>query len=394
MKQIAAKEYLTALMILATPFFTIGLAEAEVSGLIRGKLINQSLNQKGVENLEVKLYQFFEDKASDISRIRTDKTGLFVFEGINSDKDRAYYTSVRYKKVDYFSQMLNFAKDTNINLDLTVFEPTHQAKDIHTKMHHIVVENFNDALEFKEIMIVENKGNKVYVGDRNFKSSRNATLRISLPKETDNVQLLSPSLIKSGAGLIDTSEIMPGTKKIMFSYRINSARSYYKFEKDFHLNTDKFNIIVPENGIKVRSDQLEIRGPAENSGKRFYYLSGENLSAGSQVVLELALSTANNLFKWDIIGLVAFVFGTAFTYKFMRGRKHRQDNEEQKGAEPERISDDMNLIDERLKVLQAIAELDDQQDLGAINPQELNRKRRVLKQRAVEITKILQSRDK
>jgi hypothetical protein len=108
---------------------------------------------------------------------------------------------------------------------------------------------------------------------------------------------------------------------------------------------------------------------------------------------ELALSTANNLFKWGIIGLVALVFGTAFTFKFMRGKKYQQNKEEQKAAEPERISDSMDLIAERLKVLQAIAKLDDRQDLGSLNPQELNRKRRVLKQRAVEITKILQSRD-
>jgi hypothetical protein len=73
----------------------------------------------------------------------------------------------------------------------------------------------------KEIMILENKGNKVYVGVRVFKSGRNATLRISLPKEAINVQLMSPSLIKSGAGLMDTSEIRPGTKKILFSYQIN-----------------------------------------------------------------------------------------------------------------------------------------------------------------------------
>ncbi len=84
MKQIVAIAYLTALMTLAIPFFTIDLAEADLSGLIRGRVINQSLNQKGVENLEVTLYQFFKDKASEISRIRTDKTGLFVFEGINS----------------------------------------------------------------------------------------------------------------------------------------------------------------------------------------------------------------------------------------------------------------------------------------------------------------------
>ena len=384
--------YLTALMILATPFFRIDLAEAQLSGLIRGRVINQSLSQKGVENLEVTLYNYFKDKASEISRIRTDKAGLFVFEAINSGKDRAYYTAVRYKKVDYFSQMLNFDKDTNINFDLTVFEPTQQAKDIHIKMHHILVENFNDVLEFKEIMIVENTGNKVYVGVQDFKSGRNATLQISLPKEAINIQLMSRSLIKSGAGLMDTSEIRPGTKKILFSYQINSARSYYKFKKDFHLNTDKFNIIVPENGIKVRSDQLEIKGPAENSGQRFYYLSGENLSKGSQVVLELALSTANSLFKWGIIGLVALVFGTAFTLKFMRGKKYQQDKEEQKVAEHERISDSTDLIAERLKVLQAIAELDDRQDVGSINPQEFNRQRRVLKQRAVEITKILQNR--
>ncbi len=48
MKQIVAIAYLTALMTLTIPFFTIDMAEADLSGLIRGRVINQSLNQKGV----------------------------------------------------------------------------------------------------------------------------------------------------------------------------------------------------------------------------------------------------------------------------------------------------------------------------------------------------------
>jgi hypothetical protein len=384
MKQMTAFAYLLIFMIFVAPSASGAEAEDAAPGVIKGTVRNKTTDQKAMSGIEVRLFQRIEDQASEIDYTQTDETGGFVFRGINTDKNRAYHALTRYKNVAYFSLMQSFQQNNEINLDLVVFEPTDQNTDIRIKMHHVLMETLKDGLAFREIMIIENKGDKTYVGSKTAGSDRRETLRVSLPAAAIDVQFMNPTMENTEAGLIDTAAIIPGTKRILYSYLINPSNSAYKFEKDIYLNTDRFDFIFPEKGIQATSDQLEIKGPSENSEQRLFYLAGENLNQGSKIVVDLNRPKTHSYFKLIISGLVALVVAIGFALPLIKKRNHgRAENEE------DFYPTEMNRSDQRRAVLQAIAELDDQFESGEINASTYHMQRAEMLTNAKELTKQL-----
>lgn len=363
-------------------------AEELPPGEIKGSVLNKTLNGARVKDLEIILYRYKENKGAEVARTKTDPNGSFLFQGLNRDKRIPYYASAKYKEVDYFSEMTHFLEKKELSFDLSVYEATDQNKDIHIKMHHILLEtdnNTKDTFVVREIMIVENQGNKTYVGSKEVQPGKKETLRISLPKNAKNIQSIFPMAVNPWGGFSTVTAFSPGAKRIMFSYTIKPGGADYKFEKNLYLKTDSFNFIFPENGIQAKSDQLIYKGPTPNSDQGFSYLVGKNMTGESKIVIRLSLPSTDNLFKWVIAGLVMALVGTGFVLSLLKGRKHRAEKE----ADPAQKPRQMTLAEQRQKMLQSMAELDKQHDAGQIGSDKYESQRRVLMEKAVEITKIL-----
>jgi hypothetical protein len=370
-------------MFFFSSFSTLSVAEENPTDVIRGSVINKTLNGNRAEGLEIILYQFIEDKTVEINRTKSDRTGSFAFQGINIDKKNIYYTSTRYKEVDYFSEMLPFQEDKELILDVIIYDTTNQDNGLHIKIHHILLERYNNAYRIQEIMVVENPGDRTYVGFHEIQPGTKETLRVSLPREAINVQSMDPFVMNLDGAFSNTAGIKPGTKRIVISYMINPKNPNYKFGKDINLETKKFNIIFPAEGIQVRSNGLEIKGPTENAGKLFYYLSGENLTKGSKIVVELSLSQAKNLFKWIIPGLVTILVATGFALPFIM-RKYRKDE-----TLWQTNIEELDLTEQRQALLQAIADMDDLFESGKINPKAYHTERAELITKVKELSKQL-----
>lgn len=363
-------------------------AEELPPGEIKGSVLNKTLNGTRVKDLEIILYQYKENKGAEVARTKTDPNGSFFFQGLNRDKRISYYASAKYKEVDYFSEMIHFLEKKELSFDLSVYETTDQDKDIHIKMHHILLEtdnNTKNTFVVREIMIVENQGNKTYVGSKEVQPGKKETLRISLPKNAKNIQSMSPMTVNPWDDFSIFNAFSPGTKRIIFSYTIKPGAVDYKFEKNLYLKTDSFNFIFPENGIQAKSDQLIYKGPTPNSDQGFSYLVGKNMTGESKIVIRLSLPSTDNLFKWVIVGLVMVLVGTGFVLFLIKGRKHRAE----KGDDAAQKSSQMTLVEQKQKMLQSMAELDKQHDAGQIGSDRYESRRRALMEKAVEITKIL-----
>ncbi len=363
-------------------------AEELPPGKIKGSVLNKTLNGTRVKDLEIILYQYKENKGAEVARTKTDPNGSFLFQGLNRDKQISYYASAKYKEVDYFSEMTHFLKKKELSFDLSVYETTDQDKDIHIKMHHILLEtdnNTKDTFVVREIMIVENQGNKTYTGSKEVQPGKKETLRISLPKNAKNIQSMLPLAVNPWDGFSIVTAFSPGTKRIIFSYTIKPGSADYKFEKNLYFKTDSFNFIFPKNGIQVKSDQLIYKGPTPNSDQRFSYLAGKDMTEKSKVVIRLSLPSTDNLFKWVIAGPVMVLVGTGFVLFLIKGRKHRA----KKGDDPVQKPSQITMAEQRQKILQSMAELDKQHDAGQIDSDKYESQRRILMEKAVEITKIL-----
>ena len=373
--------------LLLSSLSVLSMAE-EPSGIIKGQVKNKTLNGKGMDEIEVVLHQKVKGKESERGRTRTDKTGFFAFKDVNPIKEAIYYTSTEYKGLRYYSNGSHFHKKAPLTMDLVVYETTENDKQIRVKMHHIFFELDESTLNVQELMIVENQGNTVYIGSQNLKSGKRETLKISLPKEATNIQYMEPLMpccvIETEEGFTDTMDIRPGTKKISFFYTVGTAGSSYAFMKGITLDTDHIDFILPKIGVTVMSDQLEVRESRATSVKGFFHLSGKNVNKGERIIVELSgLPWMKSFYKWVIVGLVILLIGTGLAIPFVNQKKLQNKN----GLEKE--PSHKNLIEERRRLLQAIAELDDLSESGEIDPDEYQTRRKELLEKATELTKKL-----
>ena len=374
-----------ALFIIA--FSIIASVGDSPAGSIGGRVLNKTLNEKAMDGLEVTLYRYNEKETLELGRTKTDQNGHYYFDGINGDEGNIYYAATFYKEIEYFTSAINLEQEKAESSHLNVYETTDRDEDIRIKMHHIFLESGGPPFEIREAMVLENRGNRTYVGSKEVQPGKRETLRISLPDKATGLQYMHPAIVNTEGGFSDTKEIKPGTKNIIFSYRINPAKSNYTFKKDLDLETDNLRFIFSDAGISARSDQLAPGRPLTNKEHRFLYLSGKDFSKGSQVLVTLSLPgqpVGENIFKGVIIGLAILLVGAGFAFSY-RKRRNSGENE----GSPE--SEGLDLSMERKTLLQAIADLDEQYESDGIDVQTYHRKRSEYLKKAKEISQKIQS---
>ncbi len=363
-------------------------AQPQAAGVIRGKVLNGTMDGAGVSDVEVTLHHHSGGQEQQRGSTKTEKDGTFSFSGLSPEKERTYYLRALYKGVEYYSPKVAFEDKKELVLDLSVYETTDKDADISVKMHHVFVGLEAGTLRVQEIMVLENHGNRVYVGSRELEPGKREVLRISLPKKAAAFEplrgLMSCCIVQGEDGFIDTMDIKPGRKEIRFSYKVDYGSSRYTLSKMLYAKTESIDFLIPDKGIKAKSDLLEFRGSMGNPGQRFLHLRGKDLVKGSQIVLELrGLPWGKGLFKMAVVGLVIVILGAGLSYPFMRKWLRKEESEGPGIIGPEPATP----VDRRQEIVREIAHLDDLFESGEIDPEEYRSRRKRMMEEAKEITR-------
>lgn len=368
------------------------IAQPQATGVIRGKVLNGTMDGTGVADVELTLHQHGDGQEKQGGSTKTDKGGAFSFPGLSSEKEKAYYVRATYKGVEYYSPTVSFGDKRELLLNLTVYETTDEDTNISVKMHHVFIGLEGGVLLIQEIMVLENNGDRVYVGYREVESGKREVLRISLPKRATALEtlkgLMGCCIEKTEDGFIDTMDIKPGRKEIRFSYKVDYGSSRYELSKRLYAKTESIDFLIPDQGIKAKSDMLEFKGSVGNPGQRFLHLSGKDLAKGSRIALELrGLPWGKGFFKLAIVGLVVVIMGAGLAYPFMRKWTRKEESGEPGIIKSERVT----LVDQKEELVRDIAHLDDLFESGEIDAEEYRPKRKQMMEKAKKITRELRN---
>lgn len=386
MRGVRVLSSIVVLWVLLVNPVSISIAQPQQTGVIRGTVHNVTAGGTEVAGVEITLHQYDGGQDRERGIIKTKNDGTFSFSGLSLEREKTYYLRAVYKGVEYYSQPVTFGDQKELFLDLPVYETTDRDTDIHVKMHHVFMGLVEGGLRIQEIMVLENRGDRVYLGSREVEPGKREVFRISLPESATAFEplrgLMGCCILQAEDGFIDTMDIKPGRKEMRFSYVVDYGSSRYELGKKLYAQTESIDFLIPDKGIKATSDTLEFKGTFGNPGERFLHLAGKNLPKGSRIVLELGgLPRGKGMFKWGIIGLVIAIMSAGLSYPFMRkwlGKKER--------VEWSIIGSEMvNLVDQREEVLRNIAHLDDLFEYGEMDPEEYHSKRKQMMERAKEI---------
>ena len=364
----------------------------DANGVISGGLINGTTGERAPD-VEVILQRYEGDQERDKQKTLSDAQGRFYFQDLDRSKGNTYALQVMYKDVEYYSPRITFDEEKQeIPLEMTVYETTDSDQKISIVMHHVMVEPKERSLSVRELMIVENRDNRVYVGAHEIEPDKKETLRISLPPRAQELQLLKGlmtcCIVQMQDGFADSMDIKPGKKEILFAYKVDYKASSLNLSKRINLTTDSLDFFIPDQGIQVEGENIQYAGLIGEPEKQFLHFSGKKLAKGSQVALNLeGLPWGRRFFKGIVPILGVALMGLGLIYPLIRRRKRA--GESKIKTEQESSAKSM-LQEERQNILSSIAQLDDQMDSGQISPEEYNKKRLVLKERAIEATRTLQ----
>lgn len=385
------------LMMLPTPRTD---AQSSGQGTITGTITNATKDAKpsSTANLDVVLVTVPQGATSMLTTtVKSDANGKFVFSNLDTISTTRYFVTTHYGEVDYFSDLLVFASplSTTLVADFPIYESTEDASVVKVAQTHIVISVQAPWLEIQHILALENTSDRVYIG-KPLAGPHRATLTLPvLPKAID-VQFDDPNIgqtvLIGDTVLTYTLPIGPGRDQIVYQYAVPFTPPAYDFNLNLPFSTDKLGLYLLEApDAKIESQQLKLApNPMGNTpgAPQFISMAGENLQAGTTVQAKLSnlpattssSGTAPTTAATDntqTIGLVVLGFALVAAVALLAIPLVRRRRAAQMVA--------AELKNERMELLQDIADLDDEFEAGKITEEEYKAERARLKAQLLEL---------
>ena len=356
-----------------------------VSGI--GRVEGQVVSTSGGDipsDLIVTLYGFDQMQQAFTAEAKVDGDGLYTFEEVPLPQGRAFLASTEYEGVAYNSDIVVVdPENPNMVLIIPYYETTTDTSSLSVDRLHLLFEYIDpDTLRVVEMYIISNSGDQIVVAPE----EGQPVLSYSVPGEAINLQFQDGAVgeryIELAEGFGDLAAVRPGAgqHQVIYSYDL-PYKDKFDFNQPLDMPVNAVIVLLPEDGIKIKGDQLMDMGTRDVQGSAFHMYTSDLVPAGTDLTIDisgrprtggvgLALGSNTDL----VIGAFAlgFVLILAGGWLYLRSRNgvpagSDQDLEEESFADGEDQDVDM--------LLDAILALDDQYKAGDL-PEDAYQKRR------------------
>lgn len=371
---------------------------AAEDGVISGTVTNGTEDGNSLEGLEVTLWTSSMsdgNTTSDTIPVTINDEGLaeFEFGSLSAQEGFVYSVTVKYEDVDYATDWVQFAADeTQKEVQLTVYETTTSDVDLVLHATQVIIPISETTFNVEEQYYFNNSGDLTYIGTDVDGTSQ--TLQFSLPEDIgiNSIQydngLTTHSIVETSDGFADTLPIKPGMKSVFITYTIRYTSDSYDFSRTFKYDTNAVSIFVQDvadKDIKASgSSLLEEQSPTSLQDTPFLSLGALNVPANTSLDVTISgLSESGGLSTvyWILLAVgIAAIAGTTTGVILKRRRTVPQGN-----PPTQKMSSHEQYPGEKDKLLQELANLDDQFEAGEISQEEYEILRDKKKTRIMEL---------
>jgi len=348
-------------------FLLLLLPVTTIAGSIKGKVENGTTGFQVPPNIVVELSRYIQNQQDTEFSLKTttNKTGYFTFNDVPVNSNAYYQPTVQYKGISYTGEAFTISSEKQaVTSDITIYEPTKSASLLQVSMHHFLIDPAKGFLSIKEVLLIENRGDRTYVGSIPTESGKFITVKYKLPKDASNVNLedgLMSCCVEPGeGGFYDTMEILPGKKQIVFSYRINAPEEQISFTKQVTLPTKEFDLLLYGNAIKLTGTNLQELPPQKFKDVDIKTYTTDNLEAGQQVDITLA-GLSGKPTNWSNLALAIFAVILLLTVTLIYFKQKKNNTNIPQIHEAEVLDED-----EREIILKKIIMLDEKFEAGEV----------------------------
>jgi len=268
----------------------LSLSARADGAVVQGQVINGTAGTAPALNgLQVRLYLFSGNTLKETRQALTDAQGAFRFEGVPTGSGWAAIVSVEYAGVEYEGKPLDLTNGTDLGSDVTIYETTTDDQALKVERSHLIVEMGVRQLEVTELVVLNNTGDRTYIGSEEVVPNRRATARVPLPAGASDVSFasedLAAAMVRTGQGFVDTRPIIPGQQQYVLSYALPCEGSTYNLTKPIAYATAALDVLVDTPGAEVSAPNLERLGVRQAEGRSYQHLSGQSLPRGTDLTI-------------------------------------------------------------------------------------------------------------
>ena len=354
-----------------------------------GPVVVRVINGTGGENpegLPVTLFGFDSMQLVYTDTLPSQVSGITVFNEVPKPAGRAFLAGVDYQNTTVGSDVTVVEDPTlPVTLTVTIFETTTDPSSLVVDRMHVFFD-FTDPeqVQVVEVFVISNPTNIVVVAAE----EGGPVVSFPLPEGAANLHfqdgVLGDRYLETPDGFADTLAVRPGMGEyqVIFAYSMPYKRKL-ELSLPMSLPVDSAVVMLPDVGVKVKSDQLQPGGEKDVQGTKYLMYSGGALSAGSDLAMELSgrpKGTGTNILTGSdnrtslLIGLGSLGVVLVLAGVWLFRKNHAEDVEDENGEEDENEvypapSDDPEAL------MDAIIVLDDLYKAGEL-PEEAYQQRR------------------
>ena len=265
-----------------------------------------------------------------------------------------------------------------------MYELTNEADSIKVILAHPIISVKDDGIDVTWFRRFSNEGDKVYTGPEIEEPSHERTvLAFDIPEDALTVTP-DPGMTFIGNKLVTSQALPPGITEISYSYRLARPDSdSYDLPLFIGYTTDSIRVMVQGAGLDVNSDHLSSGEIMNAMGQEAHTLTGESLASDDIIEINIGgLSDSESSDTWIIVIIVVVILVAIGVLSFfiIRGRS----------AGPADHVDIDTTQQQRERLLQEIASLDDDFEAGRISEDDYQRERSEKKD---ELLKLMRDQD-
>ena len=343
------------------------------------------------DSLEVTL-EGIHQNSPDPAFIKTaplPASGRLLFEDIVMGPGIGYRVTTVYQDAEYTSSMVILKEEVVPDtISLTLYEATEDPGHVFVRYDHNIVTAEKGGVRVQHMLVMENNGDRVYIGPFFEEIGQRAAVRVEIPNEATEIELQS-GLMQCCVQfmehtLVERMPVFPGTREIIFSYAVPARKGKVLLPKKTFYRVVQAEIFIPANLRVSISEPLSLGEPFEAGGKQFIRVIASDLEAGVNPVVTIAGLVGPSGFglPWFAqAGLVGLLFLIGVITLSWRSKRTTDDRD--KIAKPDSLGADFihTVPSEDLEtdlVIERIAWLDDLFETGALDETFYQKERTIL----------------
>ena len=277
----------------------------------------------------------------------------------------------------------------SLELPIKIFDTTTDDSALFVERLQYFFELLDEGtMRVVELHIISNPGNKTLIAS----SEGQPVVTFELPPESNNLDLQDGALgeryVITTNGFGDTLPVLPGSGdyQVIFAYDL-PYDGKLDFIRPSNMPANAVVLLVPEDGIKIKGDNIEDGGTRDVDGVPFHMYNGSSLATGAELRLTISgrasgdslvsglESNTGLLIGTGALGLVLIAAGV---WLYQRSRTQTDEREDADKADTSR---DPSPDEDADTLMDAILALDDLYKEGQLPEEAYHQRRAELKER-------------